>query len=715
MLEKLRSSLLTPAHAKKLHLMPMTEDQARTLKPPCAPVGPGFKIPYFTPAGKLDDTFYRYRFLPYYQASRGWASAATPTKPLRYVQPGGTELHVYMPPLLPEGGCWRDVMNTPEIDLDVTEGELKSACGCVHLRATLGLGGVFSWTSRTHKQPLIPVLEAFKWRDRRVNLIFDSDRASNPLVQLAASRLALALTARGAMVYDVLLPPAGDEKKQGLDDYILAHGAEAYLKLFDTASPVEASLELHRLNEEVGIIWGGGAAGNVIRFDDGKIITPTLFTRSVYKDRTYLEYGVTKTGEPAVPKVRYAAEEWLAWPCRTRVMQVTYTPGDQQITAASEYNLWRPPSITPAKGDTSPWEDLLKRMFIGIDPEHLLWFRRWLAYPIQRPGSKLFSCALFWSHRGGTGKNLLAEALIPIYGESNCVTIKSRHLMSDFNAWAEAKQLVIGDEITLDDKRHTSGDLKSMLTNRVIRINRKGIEAYEVPDCANYILTSNDPVAIVLDQGERRTFVHHAPEEPIGDQYGVNFKRWLYGYPGPPWTAAPAPGAGAHALAWVLLNQPLGDFSPTAEPPDTQAKLELISDSRSDVDTWAAAVRLDPDKMLAGHDPKFAPTSGATNGRRQEAYAIYTPEDLLKLYDPEEKKRASLRSLGIALARAGFRKASSNNGRLNNVRATFWLIKDPEPKRAPITSTVAAQIYRNERPERFVPPSQRPGTGNRVQ
>jgi hypothetical protein len=662
-------------------------------------------IPYFTPDGKLDPTgFYRYRFLPYYRPSKGWGSLGDPAKPLRYVQAAGTELHVYLPPLLPEGGTWRDVMASPEIEVDITEGELKAACGCVHARATLGLGGVFSWTSKVRRQPLIPVLEACVWKNRRVNLIFDSDRAMNPLVQLAASRLAVALTARGAIVYDVLLPQGEEGKKQGLDDFILARGAEAYLMLLSGAEPVKASSELHRLNEEVAVIWKGGAAGNIVRFEDGRILTPAMFTRSVYKDRSYIEFKVAASGAQGTPKLKYAAEEWLAWACRGRILQITYVPGDPPITEAGEYNLWQPSSVVPALGGLGPWEHLLGKLFAGVAPEHLTWFRRWLAYPLQVPGTKLFSCALLWSHRGGTGKNLLAEALIPVYGESNCVTIKSRHLMSEFNAWAEAKQLVIGDEITLDDKRHTSGDLKSMLTNRVIRINRKGIEAYEVPDCANYILTSNDPVAIVLDQGERRTFVHHVPEEPLGDQYGVEFKRWLYGYRGPPWTHSPAPGSGAAALAWEMLHFDLGDFSPTAEPPDTGAKLDLIASSRSDIDTWAASIKLDPDATLSSIGKYVA----SSNGRRNSIYSIYTPEDLLKIYDPDDRKRCSLRAMGIALDRVGFRKAIFNNGRLGNVRSTFWLIKDLDPDRPPMTSTVAARLYRQERPERFMAPGEQP-------
>lgn len=709
MLSKLRSSLLTERHAKLLRIQPMTEEEARRTE--LVPPGAGFKIPYFTPEGKLDPTgFFRYRFWPSPPPAKGWASIQD-RKELRYVQPKDSELHVYMPPLLKSGATWRDVMGASDADLSITEGELKAACVCSQGGIMLGLGGVFSWTSKKHQQALIPILEEFLWKGRHVYLVFDSDKATKPLVQLAASRLATVLTERGAVVHDVLLP-SPSEGKAGVDDYLAANSFAEYEALLESTTPVGSSLELHRLNGEVVLVWSGGAAGCVARIEDGQLFTVNQFTRSLYRDRTYLDFGLTPAGNVAAPKLKHAAEEWLAWPCRATASKVTYAPGQTRLTGKGEYNLWRPPSVVPVKGDTSPWEDLLRKMFAGVDAEQLLWFKRWLAFPLQNPGAKLFSCVLMWSHKGGTGKNLLAEAMIPVYGEHNCATIKSRHLISEFNSWAEGKCFIIGDEITLDDRRHISGDLKSMLTNRTIRINRKGIEAYDVPDCANYILTSNDPVAIVLDQGERRTFVHHAPETAIGDAYGRAFKHWLNHE------------NGAAHLSHQLLTLPMADFSPTAEPPDTEAKLELISHSRSDIDTWAVAVHADPDKCLTagqgqrsydGRGTTSSPTSGQgeRNGDRR-AYAVYTPEDLLKIYDPDDRKRTSMRALGIALDRAGFRKASSNNGRLGNYRATFWLVKDPDPKRAPISSSTAAKLYKDERPERFVPPSQAT-QGKRVQ
>jgi Domain of unknown function (DUF3854)/Family of unknown function (DUF5906) len=657
----------------------MTEPQAlqQKINPPWA----GFKIPYFTPDGNVTKDFFRYRFWPESKPSSGWASVAAPSK-LRYVQPAGTPPQVYMPPLLP--GPWRDVMNEPKIDLCITEGELKSACACANGRITLGLGGVFSWTSRKLKQPLIPILEEFKWKDRRVNLCFDSDAATNTQVQLALSRLALTLNARGAAVFTVVIPPTDNGGKQGLDDFIVTRGVDKFEELIALSTVVEVSFELHRLNTECAVVGGGGAASAVVRLEDGLIMNGNAFS-ILFRNRTYVEYGVTASGNPAAPKTKQAADSWLAWPPRNTVDGITYAPGAERVTVDNKYNLWQPSPVTPAKGDIGRWEELLARMFTDIEPAHLMWFKRWLAYPLKFPGTKMFHCALIWSHTGGTGKNLLAETMIPLYGERNCVTIKSRHLLSEFNAWAEGKQFVIGDEITLDDKRHTSGELKAMLTNRTIRINRKGIESYEVPDCANYYFTSNDPVAIMLDPGDRRTFVAHVNEAPLGDAYGRAFMRWLNEQ------------GGAQALAWHLTQElDIGDFSPTAPPPDTTAKLELISNSRSEIDSWAAALRLDPDKVLRPHASKFS-----SNGHGGP-YSIYTPEDLLRIYDPDDRKRVSYRALGIALDRAGFEKARYNNGRLGNNRYTFWLIGFPPGKT--MMSTEAARIYQQERPAQFQQP-----------
>jgi hypothetical protein len=114
----------------------------------------------------------------------------------------------------------------------------------------------------------------------------------------------------------------------------------------------------------------------------------------------------------------------------------------------------------------------------------------------------------------------------------------------------------------------------------------------------------------------------------------------------------------------------------------------MISESRSDLEAWAAALRTDPERTLSASSNRARYDGGPSRG----PYSVYTTADLVKLFDPDDRRRVSLRSMGLAMGRAGHIKALHNNGRLGNLRATFWMLKGPA-----ISSTEAAARYRAER------------------
>ena len=145
----------------------------------------------------------------------------------------------------------------------------------------------------------------------------------------------------------------------------------------------------------------------------------------------------------------------------------------------------------------------------------------------------------------------------------------------------------------------------------------------------------------------------------------------------------------AAAIAHYLTEElDLGNFNRTAPPPETTAKSEMIENARSDVDSWAVALRVNPEEYLTRAVQKFSASTAAPR-----TYAVYRTVDLLALYYPDNTKRATLRTLAIALDRAGFKKSLHNNGRLGTVRATFWLVRGPDN----LTSAQAARIYQSER------------------
>jgi hypothetical protein len=144
----------------------------------------------------------------------------------KYFQAAGSDAHVYMPPLVP----WQDIARDVNRSIICVEGEKKSAKGCLHGLALLGLGGLWNWRQKlgNGERLVIPTLDLFQWRNRDVLLLPDSDcwRVAR-LTELLPGFFALGqeLISRGAHVQFVVLPDRNGTK-QGFDDWMLAVGTE---------------------------------------------------------------------------------------------------------------------------------------------------------------------------------------------------------------------------------------------------------------------------------------------------------------------------------------------------------------------------------------------------------------------------------------------------------------------------------------------------------
>jgi hypothetical protein len=583
MLQKLKLSLLTPAHAIKLQLNPMTEQECVKSGVAINPQWAGFKIPYFDIDGAVDQSMFRYRYLQY-QASTGFgALAAPPDKPRRYNQPAGTTCGVYMPPLLPKGITWKQISKDSAASLIITEGELKAACGTAHGAYTLGLGGVYNWKSRKQGYAMLPVLDKFAWDSRKVYICFDSDIIDNPMVQSAASQLSWALTQRGAKVYITNLSKNEDGSKQGMDDYIAAHGfAQFGSDIIENATFEENSAALHQLNTEVAYCT---ANTEMIVLETGQTMKPADFVNAAYKNRVYTVFPTLPDGTrgPAVNK--FTAKEWLAWPRRAVVSKLIYEPGQSLLPPDGSYNTWPGWAVEPKHGSIAPWEDLLNSVMSTALPEHDLWLRRWLACPIRHPGTKLYTAVMMWGVKQGTGKTLLGETMKYLYGK-NYRQITSKELAKSFNEWARHRQFVLGDEISVGDKRADSDIMKTMITSNEITIEAKYATSYVVRDCINYYFTSNHPDAVYLEDKDRRFFIHEVENDPLPNKFYINYVNWLQ-------------KDGAAALMHYFVNElDMGDFLPTNLAPETSSKLDMILSGKSDIANWCLRLKTDSAEVL---------------------------------------------------------------------------------------------------------------------
>lgn len=590
---------------------------------------PGLVIPYFDAlGGPRPDVpgaaqFMRVRYLGEAATFRD----ATKGETLRYTQPVGTINPVYLPRITD----WGDILPDASCPVIITEGELKAAAACKLGFPTIGLGGVWNFRAIQYGYTLLPDLAEFEWLRRQVYIMFDSDAGKNQQVMAAAEELAKELGQHGAFIHLAWLPEVlGNGVKVGLDDFIVHEGEAAEEKLtvlLHDADAVGIVKPLLDLNERYVYVSDPGL---IIDQRTQAKHKPAALREHLEATKTSFVRKPGKTGDDKRPQYdRVAAgAEWLRWPLRNEVERITYMPGKGRFIVNGHrlYNTWDGWGIEPAKGDVAPFVKLIDHLFTRAEAEAKTWFLRWLAYPLQYPGVKMYSSAAIHGRRHGTGKSLVGYTMGRIYGK-NFTGIKQDDLHGNFNEWAERKQFVLGDDVTGSNKREDADVLKKLITQEMMRVNPKYVPSYEVPDCINYFFSSNQPDAFFLEDDDRRFFIHEVLVGPLDEQFYVDYGLWLDS------------GGSAAVFDW-LLHLDLGDFNPAAPALMTDAKRRMISDVRSDLGSWARRLLEDPDSVLRVGDVVV----------RKE---LFTNKELLQFYDPTGHTGTTANGLGRELRRAG--------------------------------------------------------------
>lgn len=613
MLDDLARSGLGTDAAMAMRVKPGDPSELEALGLPAAM---SYEIPYFDMRGEPTG-FRRWRYL---EDTRSGLQRKTDKKAIRYVQAGSTMPEIYLCPLMD----WETAARDPSVPIVVTEGEKKAAAMCAAGVHCIGLGGVYSFKSAKREVPLLQQLKAFKWSGRDVVVAYDSDAHTNPMVVMARNELCRVLLDKGAISRVAELPDAEDGSKQGLDDILVASGPGAVQSILAEADSFPATQALHELSELVAYVKDPGI---IVVLADGQKMRSTDFTGHAYSNRHYMERTTLADGTEKQVKKK-AAQSWLEWEQRLELGKMTYAPGQDRFVGGN-YNTWPGWGCEPRKGTVKPWADLLDRLFDGHKEERR-WFERWLALPLQRPGSKMFSSALLWGVGEGTGKSLVGKTLGRIYGK-NYALINDTDLQDGSNAWAQNKQFVLGDDVTGHENRKHAEKLKVIITQELIRINEKYIPAFNAPDLINYLFTSNRPDAFFLDDNNRRNFIWEVACGAMTKEQVREYFEWLE-------------GDGRSFLFDHLLRLDLGDME-AADPAMKTFSLDaMVDDSQSALGRWCRDLVREPDLMLYAGSAKLGGD-------------LWSSQDLLKVYDPDEKKNVTASAISRELKRAGAKQA----------------------------------------------------------
>lgn len=257
---------------------------------------------------------------------------------------------------------------------------------------------------------------------------------------------------------------------------------------------------------------------------------------------------------------------WLNSDTRRMVLpeQLVFDPSEK--TDLPCINLFTGFDCRPAAGDCEPIKALLWYLCAdSAEPENVGkvvdWCLKWLALPLQRPGTKMRSALVFHGTQGA-GKNLFFEIVAAIYGRYALV-VGQEQLEDKFNDWASQKCFLIGDEVVArQELYHQKNKLKAFITGETIQINTKMLPLRTERNHVNVVFLSNEHQPLALEEGDRRYFVVYTPPRRDDDLYAR--------------VAACLRGGGREAFYHYLLHYDLGDFDEFEIPPMTRAKQDLI-------------------------------------------------------------------------------------------------------------------------------------------
>lgn len=324
---------------------------------------------------------------------------------------------------------------------------------------------------------------------------------------------------------------------------------------------------LRVLNEKFMVI--GNLAGKCRVCEE---VMDSTLNRSLLTRQTFIDFQnrycnhLIPVGKRVVPVGKW----WTAHPRRRFFENLVFAPG-QNVKDA--YNLWRGFSCNAVPGDLH--QRFLKHILDNICAGNSAYFEyllRWMARAVQKP-DKPGETAIVLRGPSGVGKSFFANQFGMLWGRHFLQVSDAKHLVGAFNAHLRDCVVLFGDEAFFaGDRRHESV-LKTIITERQMIIEHKGVDAEVTPNFIHLILASNSQWVVPTGAAERRFFVldvsdHHRQDNP----YFLRIQKDL--------------DAGGHQhLLHFLLNYDLTGFD-VRKVPLTDALREQKYHSMEQMEIW---------------------------------------------------------------------------------------------------------------------------------
>lgn len=233
------------------------------------------------------------------------------------------------------------------------------------------------------------------------------------------------------------------------------------------------------------------------------------------KFNTPIEVAAKSDGEP---KFLPLFKIWCHDDSRLSYKNYGYKPINESVYWDDTYrcnlvNTYSKPNIIP-KENMELFDKFCEFAAVICDDEEKgMILVEFIAYMIQNPAVKIGVAPVVISTRQGVGKNFFMKIVEKLLGGENVTQLYSDNLTNNFNSSIARSQLItinesIGEQSgTYSAKAknaQTMARIKSMITDYVQPIERKGQDIITMRTYTNFIFFSNDISAVNFDMYDRR-------------------------------------------------------------------------------------------------------------------------------------------------------------------------------------------------------------------
>jgi len=274
-------------------------------------------------------------------------------------------------------------------------------------------------------------------------------------------------------------------------------------------------------------------------------------------------------------------KKWLTDPNKRKYDNVgAYPPHCPEPCPPTHFNLWEPfyaETIENFNYDAEAVDLYLNHLMslCNHDQRMYEYMKLFIAHMFQRPGEKPGKMPIFVSSEGA-GKGSFVAVLSRIIGKKRVIeTANAKLLVGDFNSSLQGKYLVCLNELCKSQIEGNGGKMREFITDSEVQINRKGIDAKEMPSFHRCLGETNKKNPIKLTKDGRRFVLI-----PCSDELCKNYEYFKAYY------SKLMNDDASCSIFQYFMNLPGADGFMQLDPPISDHQEELQALSESPVRLW---------------------------------------------------------------------------------------------------------------------------------